>query len=449
MTTKYAVIMRGKKMSLILPINLNDLLYCSGVESTRVEFKASWDEKTTGYQVLKTICAFANDIQHLNGGYIVIGVGEQDGRAQLPPAGLAADEIDRVQKWIRQNCRRLEPEYFPVFSPEVVDGRQILVLWVPASYTRPHCAPDGAKGDKRYYIRIGSETIDAQSNGMLPQLIALAGKVAFDDRRAFMVDVAHIQLAKVREFLLSINSGLMEENDTKQLYRKMKITFPINNHDEPKNIALLLFSNEPEEWFTGARIEVVQFPLDGSGDRLIENYFRGGLIDHLRQTLSFLESVIVQHYIEKQEYPFNPQSKAWDNYPPLAIREALVNAVYHRSYENTPHPIKVYIYPERMVIASAPGPLPAIQIEHLLLQKPLPPLLDSRNRRIGEFLKELKLVEERGTGLKKIYTAMRNNGSPDPIFEFDEGRTYFQVTLPIHPRCLPPQNAAGGKPCWN
>jgi ATP-dependent DNA helicase RecG len=125
----------------------------------------------------------------------------------------------------------------------------------------------------------------------------------------------------------------------------------------------------------------------------------------------------------------------------VAIQEALVNAVYHWSYENTPRPIKVYIYPERMVIASAPGPLPAIQLEHLLLQKPLPPLLDSRNRRIGEFLKELHLVEDRGSGLEKIYTAMRNNGSPDPIFEFDEGRTYFQVTLPIHPRCLPQQSA--------
>ena len=52
-------------MSTILPINLDALLYCRGVESERVEFKASWDPRTTGLQVLQTICAFANDYPEL------------------------------------------------------------------------------------------------------------------------------------------------------------------------------------------------------------------------------------------------------------------------------------------------------------------------------------------------------------------------------------------------
>ena len=68
-------------MSRILPVNLDALLHCRGVESERVEFKASWDPGTTGIQVLRTICAFANEYHNLNGGYIVIGVGERDGRA--------------------------------------------------------------------------------------------------------------------------------------------------------------------------------------------------------------------------------------------------------------------------------------------------------------------------------------------------------------------------------
>ncbi len=59
-------------MSLILHINIQDLLHCSGVESARIEFKAGWDERTTGHQVLKTICAFANDLQNLNGGRTIL-----------------------------------------------------------------------------------------------------------------------------------------------------------------------------------------------------------------------------------------------------------------------------------------------------------------------------------------------------------------------------------------
>ncbi|MCY3654752.1 MAG: ATP-binding protein [Synechococcus sp. SB0678_bin_12] len=88
-------------MPSILPINLEDLLACRGVESQRVEFKAGWDPRTTGPQVLRTICAFANDLQNLNGGYVVIGVAEQDGHTFLLPAGLADQAVEVAQKWIR------------------------------------------------------------------------------------------------------------------------------------------------------------------------------------------------------------------------------------------------------------------------------------------------------------------------------------------------------------
>ena len=57
-----------------------------------------------------------------------------------------------------------------------------------------------------------------------------------------------------------------------------------------------------------------------------------------------------------------------------------------------------------------------------------------RNRRIGEFLKELDLTEGRSTGVPKILRAMENNGSPPPEFESDEDRTYFLIRLPVHER---------------
>src|SRR5262249_18485134 len=56
-----------------------------------------------------------------------------------------------------------------------------------------------------------------------------------------------------------------------------------------------------------------------------------------------------------------------------------------------------------------------------------------RNRRIGEFLKELKLTEGRCTGIPKIRRAMAHNSSPPPRFSSDEGRTYFLAELPVHP----------------
>jgi ATP-dependent DNA helicase RecG len=55
-----------------------------------------------------------------------------------------------------------------------------------------------------------------------------------------------------------------------------------------------------------------------------------------------------------------------------------------------------------------------------------------RNRRIGEFLKELEMTEGRGTGIPKIQAAMKRNGSPKASFETDENRLWFVAKLPIH-----------------
>jgi ATP-dependent DNA helicase RecG len=59
-----------------------------------------------------------------------------------------------------------------------------------------------------------------------------------------------------------------------------------------------------------------------------------------------------------------------------------------------------------------------------------------RNRRIGEFLKELDLTEGRSMGIPKILRVMKANGSPPPEFESDEDRTHFLIRLPIHHRAL-------------
>ena len=56
-----------------------------------------------------------------------------------------------------------------------------------------------------------------------------------------------------------------------------------------------------------------------------------------------------------------------------------------------------------------------------------------RNRRIGEFLKELKLTEGRSTGIPKIIKSMSTNNSPRPIFDTDDDRSYFLVELPVNP----------------
>ena len=418
-------------MSAILPINLDDLLYCRGVESERVEFKATWDPDITGPQVLKTICAFANDYHNLNGGYVVIGVGETEGRAALPPAGLSAEEVEAAQHWIRGHCNRLDPAFQPVLSPETVEDRRLLVVWAPASDVRPHRGPDVGGGPSRYWVRLGSETVNAEQRGdMLRGLMQQTARVPWDDRRAPDVRVEDLREAKVREFLRDVGSGLLDEPNEREIYRRMRITTRVNDHEAPRNAGVLFFSNDPVQWFRGASIEVVQFAADSAGDVQEERAFRGGLVDQLRGCLNYLENLST-HHLQKQHD--RSQVRGWVSYPLPALRETLVNAVYHRGYDvDQPEPTKVYLYPSRVEVISYPGPVPGIEPRHLAPDAHVPPV-PARNRRIGEFLKELKLAEGRLSGLPKVFQAMEANGSPAPHFDFDEQRTYFRAALPAHP----------------
>ena len=397
-----------------------------------MEFKASWDAATTGLQVLHTICAFANDFQNLNGGYIIVGVAQEEGRAVLPPKGLSPQEVEAAQHWLRGKCNTIDPVYQPILSPEVIDGRLILVIWAPGSDVRPHQSYDQLdRGVRRYYIRLGDETVDVTNKPeLLTQLMQLTARVPFDDRRAQQATILDVRETKVREFLQDIRSDLVNEQDTKTMYRCIRIAVPVNDHDVPKNVGLLFFSQSPEQWFPGARMELVQFTDDASGNILVEKQFKGMPIhEQLRECLQYLENLSVQ---QLEKGPHRPEVAEWVSYPSQALREAVVNAVYHRSYEATPEPIKIYLYPDRMEIISYPGPMPGIEKRHLDGAEPLPPV-PARNRRIGEFLKELRLAEGRGTGLPKLRRSMQENGSPPPRFDFDEGRSYFRVTLPAHP----------------
>lgn len=416
-------------MSAVLPINIENLLRHQGVEAVRLECKASWEPDVMGHQVVRTICAFANDVQNLNGGYIVIGVEEKDGKCILPPKGLEPAKIEAAQKWLRGHCNRIDPIYQPVFSPEIIDGRHILVIWTPGSEARPHMAPDDTGKKRQYYIRLGTETVIAQSD-MLKQLLELTARVPFDDRRALDARTEDMREQKVREFLRDINSGLLDIKDTRTLYRNMRIARQVNGYDVPINVGLLFFTEDASMWFAGGRIEVVHYATD-TGDILVEKIFRGGIHEQLRVCMDYLESFVTHHF-EKRTAQF--LTHGWVSYPSNALKEALANAVYHRSYEkDCVEPIKVYIYPDRIEIISYPGPVAGVTEEHLTLHKPVPPL-PARNRRVGEFLKELHWAEGRNTGLRKIFSAMESNGSPKPIFDFDSD--YFRVTLPAHPEYI-------------
>ena len=197
----------------------------------------------------------------------------------------------------------------------------------------------------------------------------------------------------------------------------------------PKNVGLLFFNDRPHDFFPATQIDVVWFPDGPGGDRFEEKEFRGPLSVILSEAIGYIERNYLKETVVK--YPHKPEAERFWNFPISAIEEALVNAIYHRSYEER-EPVEVRIAAEELMVLSFPGADRSIRMEDF--QKGQAVSRRYRNRRIGEFLKELDLAEGRSTGVPKIYRAMRQNGSPDPIFESDEDRTWFLVRLPVHER---------------
>lgn len=77
-----------------LPINIEDLLHKQRVESNRIEFKEGWNPTS----IYHSICAFANDIDNLGGGYIIIGVAEKNGIAVRPVKGYQRKTLTRFKE---------------------------------------------------------------------------------------------------------------------------------------------------------------------------------------------------------------------------------------------------------------------------------------------------------------------------------------------------------------
>ncbi len=418
-------------MTTKLPINLEDLLRQRTVEGERIEYKAGWNPDA----IIRTLCAFANDFENLGGGYVVVGQGcDANGRPVFPPAGLKDNQLDKIQRELLQACNLIEPPYFPVLSVDSFKRKNIIVLWAPGGQNRPYKAPKAVTAktkDYRYYIRRYSSTIEARSQDER-ELLSLAANVPFDDRYHQAAKPDDLSPRLMQEFLREVGSGLADEAinlSTVDLGRQMNVVGGPAEASFPKNVGLLFFNEQPYKYFPATQIDVVWFPEGAGGDRFDEKSFKGPLARITREALDYIQRNYLRETVIK--HSDRAEAERFWNFPYAAIEEAVVNAVYHRSYEER-EPIEVRITPDNLVVLSFPGPDRSIRMKDLRIGKAISRRY--RNRRIGEFLKELDLTEGRSTGIPKVLKGMKKNGSPAPEFESDEDRTYFLIRLPVHVR---------------
>ncbi len=411
-------------------INLEKLLSGKFIEGTRVEFKEGWNPTA----IMRTVCAFANDFENEGSGYIVIGVSEKDGKPIRPVKGFDPNLFEKVQKEMIGFCNLIEPPYMPRLYLEEIDDKFVLVIWSPAGSLRPYRVPDDILSKHKNY----NYRIRQYSSSIIPnaeqesELIQLTAKIPFDDRVNTSASVSDLSFGLMREYLDKTQSKLFNESismSLEELAEKMNLCQGSHEHLFPKNIGLLMFSDKIEKYFKKARIDVVEFPDGLAGDEFKETIFKGSIQKQLVDVISYFNTHIITKKVIK--HSGRPEAENVFNYPIEAFEEALSNAVYHKNYE-LEIPIEVRVLPKSIEIISFNGADPSLKQEHF--DKGKIRIRRYRNSRIGDYLKELDLTEGRGTGIPTMKRKLKQNGSPEPLFDTNEPeRTCFVTEIVIHP----------------
>jgi predicted HTH transcriptional regulator len=168
--------------------------------------------------------------------------------------------------------------------------------------------------------------------------------------------------------------------------------------------------------------------------RIFADAFRGTVSDSTpadQITLSGPAPVLVEQVWEfVQKNTHHPMRVvgltriALDEYPREAVRECIVNAIAHRNYEDSARQILVKLFSDRLEILSPGAPMKPLTVAKIRKGN-CPPC--SRNPVLGQYLNHLRLMDQRGSGIGRMKTAMLNHGLNGPEYSLTEG--YFCVTL--------------------
>jgi len=201
----------------------------------------------------------------------------------------------------------------------------------------------------------------------------------------------------------------------------------------------MMFCEDPCRFFPYTEVDIVKFPNGSINDpnNFIEvPTIKGPVPTIIRRTMEKLQDMVIEDKVTKVSHQMEAIRRF--SYPYQALEEAIVNAFYHRDYLSY-EPVHVEIEPECIHIISYPGIDRSISIRDIEKGERFR-TRTYRNRRLGEFLKELDLSEGHCTGIPTIQDELEKNGSPRAIFRTDNDRRAVEVEIPIHPDFLKKAN---------
>lgn len=398
-------------------------------EHPRIEAKTA---SSIGKSILETICAFANE-PGMGGGWLLLGIGEAE-NALFPQYEITGvPDPEKLQSDLVSQCAdTFNTPIRPQIQIAESQGRQYLSVFIPEAPASVKPVYFFATGlPKGAYRRIGASDIRCTEEDLA---------VFYQDRQPASFDssilpdgeMEEIDLDAIAEYrrLRKETSPGAEEllwDDTELLRSLRCAEKDANNTLRPTVGGILLFGKTTalRRHFPMMRVDYIRV----SGREWVEDPGRRFDTIEMRAPLIRVVGRALQAILDDLPKAFSlPENSAYRKDVPIipsrVLREAVVNAIMHRSYRSH-GAVQIIRYANRLEIRN-PG-YSLVSEERLGM-----PGSVTRNPQIAAVLHEVNLAETKGSGIRVMRQLMSQSGLTPPAFESDRKKDHFVATLLFH-----------------
>jgi len=401
------------------------------MEPDAVEVKAARHD--TPKKTWDSLSAFAN---RSGGGVILLGLDESQGfaivgvgdpqKAQADVANLARDEM--------------EPPVAVEFTVDEIEGKVVMAVEVQeTSAAQKPCyyRPKGLRGNGGAYIRAGG-TDRPMTDYEIFGYISSRGQPRFDEEIVPEAGIGDLDASLLDVYLDRIRGASPRiaplNGRREEVLTRLHVCGADGPVAHPTLAGLLMFGKYPQEFFPQLMITFVQYfgvteeERTPRGDRFLDNQrFEGPIPEMVDRAEAYIlgamrKSALIDGLF-RRDIP---------EYPREALREAIANAVAHRDYSPFVRGsyIRVRMFANRLEIQSPGGLFGTVTVETIEDDH------STRNARLMRMMEDLRIVENRGSGIRAMIGALREANLEPP--GFNDRRSSFQVSFHNHTLMNPP-----------
>lgn len=383
-------------------------------ETRNIELKAA--NGGCPKRLYDTLSAFSNQD---DGGIIIFGIDEEKAYEIV-----GVYDPQDLQKKVNEQCKQMIPVVRPVFTISKFGEKTIVSAEIPGiDISERPCYYSGVGRLKGSYIRVG-DSDETMSEYEIYSYEAFRKKYEDDIRvndRATRSVIDYKELTNYMEKIKDRNPNLSKLPDN-DIFNFLNMIVD----EKPTLACTLLFSIYPQMFYPQYTINAMVImgyekgDVDTDGSRFIDNRRIEGTIGvMLDETMRFLtKNMKVKTNIDSTTGKRSDKTE----YPVIAIREAVLNALIHRDYSihTQGMPIEVIMYKDRLEIRNPGGLYGRLTVDKLGKVQP-----DTRNPVLARAMETIGLTENRYSGIPTIRREMRLAGKKEP--EFKDSRNEFMV----------------------